>query len=550
MIWLILLILYLPSAVWAQSYETMQMLRPVAVGAAGTGLDAENRVYRAYTGIEYNIHADARGGKWPYTYSLSNAPAGMTIEAGPCTTIGPTCTAGTITWPSPTGTASNIVVRVTDSLGSYVEGTWTVTSSTTIGADGFCFVDVNNAAGGRNGSLANPYNSLLEVYNSCGARSILYLRGGTYLPTVDLVSVCSDGSPAEYGCISTWSEASRPIIWIGYPGETAIIDFQSDGTNVAGLISTSGQNTWIDNLELTNIGNMAFRFNIRNGYGAVVRRITAHDLRDGNESNNSAFFMWTGAASPDQSYWDTVQNSTFTTVGGDGGGATDNSAMLKTYGIMRAVIETSSFDDSSFPEGVIALKSSSNMVTVRANTCGITTSVNSCVGGNMSMDTTDNNPTGGEIYHNLFKAAGTSADPPEGTLVMADGYVDQVDPFAVYRNTLIGRLAFVQNSISTTCGPYTFYDNVIVNGGGEGGSCPLRANCLIESGTPNYSQWVDNGDNVMGANDGSIANSTTGELVGASRTTYLGVAGFELGNSSSRRFSPSFLRRVSLEVEP
>lgn len=175
---LLLFVCLLPMTAQAQSYETLQMLRPVAVGAAGTGLDAENRVYRAYTGIEYNIHADARGGKWPYTYSLSNAPAGMTIEAGPCTVIGPTCTAGTITWPSPTGTASNIVVTVTDALGTQVTGTWTVTSSTTIGADGFCFVDANNAAGGRNGSLANPYNSLLEVYNSCGARSILYLRGG------------------------------------------------------------------------------------------------------------------------------------------------------------------------------------------------------------------------------------------------------------------------------------------------------------------------------------------------------------------------------------
>jgi hypothetical protein len=38
---------------------------------------------------------------------------------------------------------------------------------------------------------------------------------------------------------------------------------------------------------------------------------------------------------------------------------------------------------------------------------------------------------------------------------------------------------------------------------------------------------------VRGANDGAIANTTTGALVGSYRTTYLGVAGFELGAGNS-----------------
>ena len=147
------------------------------------------------------------------------------------------------------------------------------------------------------------------------------------------------------------------------------------------------------------------------------------------------------------------------------------------------------------------------------------------------MDTTDNNPTTGEVLHNLLIASGTAAN--EGTLTLAEGNVDDVGAFSLYRNTLIGKWMAIQDNISDTNGPYTFTNNVIVNSGGSGGSCVLRGTCLNLSINPmNYSQWLDNGGNVTGANDGSIANATTGVLVGSSRTTYLGVAGFELAANS------------------
>lgn len=44
----------LPSRGQAQVYRPLQMVRPVPVGPAGMGLDANNRIYRAYPGIEYN----------------------------------------------------------------------------------------------------------------------------------------------------------------------------------------------------------------------------------------------------------------------------------------------------------------------------------------------------------------------------------------------------------------------------------------------------------------------------------------------------------------
>ena len=71
----------LSASAKAQNNLAFQIARPVGFGAAGTGLDASNRVYRAYPGIAYQIHADAVGGHWPYTYTLSGAPAGMTLPS-------------------------------------------------------------------------------------------------------------------------------------------------------------------------------------------------------------------------------------------------------------------------------------------------------------------------------------------------------------------------------------------------------------------------------------------------------------------------------------
>lgn len=512
MIWLLLFILCLPSVTWGQNHQTFQIARPVAVGTAGTGLDADNRIYRAYSGLTYTIHADAVGGSWPYTYSLSNAPAGMTIEAGPCTTIGTSCTAGTITWTNPTSTASNIVVRITDKDGDWVEGTWSITVSTTIGADGFCFL---NATSGNDttgsGSLAAPYQTIAKAHASCGARSIIYFRAGTY--TID-PSIEDGTNPGDCDRRVLWPETSRGVIWLAYPGETPIIDFESV-SDAQPCFQMQGENIWIDGLELQNVGSIAFKFNIRtSGFGAVVRNVNAHDLLFGGDGKNSSFFLWT-RCDDCPTWFDTVQNSTFDNIG-------SGACALKLYGIREGLFETSAYSDSIDGEAVIAIKGTVPRYTVRANSFAST--VLTSIGGNMdtaSPCTGTCATTGGEIYHNLILGTGTTTN--QGGITLTAAKVSAPATTWVYRNTVIGKVLFA-NGV-TGDGPYNYNDNVIVNAGGTGGSCPGRLTC--ESVT-DYTVTVYDADNVDGANDGTIANATTGALVGASRTTYLGVAGFEL----------------------
>ncbi len=517
----------LSASAKAQNNLAFQIARPVGFGAAGTGLDASNRVYRAYPGIAYQIHADAVGGHWPYTYTLSGAPTGMTIEPGPCNNIGPSgCTAGTIAWPSPTlGTHGPITVTIRDVDGDVVTGTWSVTVSNTIGADGFCFLDADNGNDSTgSGSLASPYRSIAKAHASCGARSILYFRGATADYTIS--PTIEDGSaPGDCDVRVQWPEASRGVIWLGYPGERPVIDFESTG-NAQPCFQMQGANIWVDNLELKNIGSIGFKFNLRSGgYGAVVRNVFAHDLRFGGDGKNSSFFLWTRCDNC-PTWFDTVQNSRFSNV-------SDGACSLKLYGVKYGLFETSAYAATVSNEGDIALKGTVPHYTVRANTCAA--DVVTCFGGNMATANACAGGlcdlTGGEMYHNLVLGSGTS-DPSEGAVAIGVAKVTPIDQTWVYRNTLLGQVSV--GNVEVSDGPYTFNDNVIVNAGGTGSSCPPRLTC---SSITSYAPLVM-GNNLQGAwADGYV--DANGRLQGASRSSWLGQRGYELENAPVDAVGPS-----------
>ena len=493
----------------AQTYQPFQIARPVAIGLAGTGLHANNRIYRAYAGIPYQIHADAVGGRWPYTYSLNGAPAGMTIEAGPCTNIGPQgCTAGTITWSNPTtGTTNPITVTIRDADGRTVTGTWSINVNTTIGANGFCFIDGDNSAGGRNGSLANPYNSLLEALPGCGQSSFLYFRASARPYTI--APSLEDGSnPGDCGRrVNVFETSTAGVIWVAYPGESPVIDFESTG-DVQPCFNVQGSNIWIDGLEFRNIGSIGFRLNARiGGFGAVVRNVTARNLMAGLDGANSSFFLWS-RADDSPTWFDTVQNSYFANVASTG-------CSLKLYGIRYGIFETSAYSRTVDNEATIAIKGTILNYTVRANT--FASDVRTGVGGN--MDTSYTQATGGEIYHNLMRASGTS--DVEGGLTLGAARVNPLAQAWVYRNTIIGH-ALVTN-ITSTDGPFYFRDNVIVNSGGSGGGCPQRLTCYY---TTAYDR-VQITNNLQGTPSDGIVDAN-GLLQGSYQSTWIGLRGFEL----------------------
>lgn len=142
---------------------------------AGTGdpaIPATNRIFRAYPGIEYNIRAAVIGGLYPYTYSLSNQPEGMTINSR----------TGEISWPNPQTDANDISLSVTDSEDTTVQTSWSIEVTT----NGFWFVD-SSYTGTETGGIFQPYSSLANFLTATydGIETdIVYFKSGTY-PMVD-----------------------------------------------------------------------------------------------------------------------------------------------------------------------------------------------------------------------------------------------------------------------------------------------------------------------------------------------------------------------------
>ncbi len=149
------------------AYGNVNELEIIAPKEAGTGNPALNenaRYFRAYPGIEYKIKAAVIGGKYPYIYSLSNAPESMTIDRK----------SGTIIWANPQASAQNIGLTVTDANGNSVQSSWSIN----VTSDSFIFVDACARRG--DGTISNPFNSIEDflALDSSYVSDIVYFGMG------------------------------------------------------------------------------------------------------------------------------------------------------------------------------------------------------------------------------------------------------------------------------------------------------------------------------------------------------------------------------------
>lgn len=194
-------------------------LEIINIKASGTGSPAiseYNRIFRAYPGIEYNIRAAVVGGTYPYTYSLSNAPAGMIINSK----------TGEISWPNPQSNATNIQLSVTDQDNQTVNATWSITVSTS----GFKFVQAGVSNG--SGTFASPYNSIANMAADANSTDIIYFRDGTY-------SIGAGG----------W--VTYPVQWIAYPGESPVINMNDTELATPGYALVYFDGFVFDNMDYT-----------------------------------------------------------------------------------------------------------------------------------------------------------------------------------------------------------------------------------------------------------------------------------------------------------
>jgi len=445
------------------------------------GLASASRIYKAYPGIEYNIRAAVIGGAFPYTFSLANAPTGMTVDSR-----------GVISWTNPQSNASP-TLTVRDSEGAQVTVTWPVTVTTA----GFRFVSGSGAAAPTGtGTLANPWRNLSDVYNNASTMDIIYFRTGTYsqasLPRV------SAGAWLRV----EWN-SEKPTTWITYPGESPVLDFGhragvENGTLIRMGDSIAGGETrapYIDGFESINISYIGFQ----TGSPGTFRRLRMHGLRVGGDGTNSAFIMTltedppvVGMVIQDCQFYDAIEQA----------------VTIKIYGQAKLLIEDTVHHHAWVG---IELKDDVRRYTVRNNLFHDITL--HALGGNMHEVTTN-----GEIDFN------TMLQPGAGQFALDVNQDGMAVTTYIYRNTLVGRVRI--RSVDATNGPFYFRYNVIVN---SDPGTPAGSHIYHEEVTAPSRIIVSN--NLVGYPADGIVDAS-GRLT-AAYSSYLGTHGSQLSGSGS-----------------
>jgi hypothetical protein len=453
-------------------------LEIINIKPAGTGspaIPASNRIFRAYPGIEYNIRAAVIGGLYPFTFKLTNAPAGMTVN--PST--------GEIIWPNPQQSAGPITLSVTDAENTTVSTTWSINVTT----NGFVFVD-SKYSGTSTGSFSQPFKSIQEVTqnaNSLSRTDILYFRGGNYrLVAFDSWMPWTGDVTGQYAIGLT----KIPSNWIGFPGETVNID--GDRRYI------TAENLWFDNLRLSNFSDYGIVTESNYNYN-TVRRTVWSNLEAVRSANNNYGFYFTRNHGP--GYYTVIQDSEFRNFKGA-------SAIGSLYNTKKMLIEDN-YIHSSLGGGIsginngIAPKYYTDHLFIRGNRVIMNSGTPLAWYLNSSFVETKH----ADISFNYFSQTGSG------------GVVHRWNPHGTqgrlnyYRNTAVGA---VHDFRSDPCGkgPFNFYDNVFIHS-----TNGLNRSCV------NYS------NNLTGSLTGNVVDSS-GNLTSA-YGSYIGTHGYQVDFSTA-----------------
>lgn len=479
---------------------------PIASGnvipfGGNTNFPAGHRVNKAYPGIPLDIAAAALGGALPYTWALTNAPAGMSINSA----------TGRITWANPTGGPHAITVSVTDAEDTVASSVWTLTVTTT----GFYFIDNVNEGSGDTGTISAPYDSIAQVYAAnLPNDSILYFRAGTYTAAgVDAADIASDGGASGANNTLEAGSNDRPQIWLAYPGETVVYDglYGTTGEGNNGIGVQFGEYAYVDGIRFTNVRNKLLH--IFGGNFQVFKDLTLDGIVDGSVSGSNPGGI---VAAQDYGTYDYYGHFVGIT-------ATDMSTggLGKFYSQRKWLVEWCETDGTTTigmdPKAAIPRfeirfnRFVGYNQTVQNDTAPIYGNYDMQSGSSPNHVAID-----GEIRFNFIKAL----DAADAAVEFGNG----LDTGYIYRNTFIGRpwSRWVTSGSSPTL--HEWLRNVVIN---ADSTLPGRVSITApDTFSPTDSPLTTAPSNVTvtdhlagGTGDG-IVNTTTGELQGSYLTDF------------------------------
>lgn len=174
--------------------------------------------YDGVNSVQYRVPVEIQGGAAPFYFELLDGPSGMAIgqQYGDANY-------GIVTW-TPSGNVTNdpVQVRITDQDLNVVVADWTVTTSSST-AD-FIFVDSAAADNSGSGAIGSPLKNTRGWYKDNQADTtfsgrIVYYRGGTHTWYLDPASNVPGNGILQ--------DTNKPLVHLGYPGETVSWDFSS-----------------------------------------------------------------------------------------------------------------------------------------------------------------------------------------------------------------------------------------------------------------------------------------------------------------------------------
>jgi Putative Ig domain len=394
---------------------------PMEIIQPQPGLTITNRYYKAYPNIEYNVKVGVLGGTFPFVYSLTTKPTGMTINAD----------TGVITWPIPTtsGSPHNVTVSVKDAENTTVTRSWTVTVTTS----GFYFLDAVTGNDSNNGSLSSPWKTMAawdkgDKNDTTYKNAFLYYRAGTYYTRAAGVYWEDSGRLPLYG-------GGKPNVWLGYPGETAVIDV--NGAHIAAYY-----NSYFDKLDIRNNTDFGIRV-ASSGSNLVVRRINFSNIGLNDTSMNQSGVMISNGG-------DT--RGTNKLISENTCNDMTHAYCLLGYSSDKVVVEYNTMTNMTGKHGIAPKANVSNW-SIRKNTAvtgmntlnvlwlGLATGANGALSFNMDIS-----------FNNIKASSGTALS------VGAEGPV--YGPVYSYNNTYMGKVIVLHTDGST---PVSFVQDTMSN---------------------------------------------------------------------------------------
>lgn len=393
------------------------------------GLDTRNRFYRAYPGLEYSVPVSAIGGVFPYHYTLTVAPVGMTIDAK----------TGVITWPNPSVGEVEVTLQVIDAANAVQEVRWPIT----VTAEGWLFVDAAAPEGGT-GTREAPFKTLLALYGGSAREAkysdvnkgkFVYIKNGTYL----LDGFIPNGRDVQ------WTQR-QPVVFLAYPGHRPVLDL----TERFFFADATLDNFYLDGFDVTPM-TAKFGFRLTGSSSDVTFwRVRFSDFAASTGSDNQSCIM--ACAGGDGKRW-AVVDCDFTRIHHGYG--------IIGYTVEKLLVGRCSFTEMDDPTGSSSLpvgpKVDCQRWVIRENHFARNAVQN--VWLYYAHHEGSENPYGEiEVAYNLIEA---SDAPGAYALTIKQSANPVVLPSYIYRNTIIGRIALFQYKLEDA--PMHFRDNVLVS---------------------------------------------------------------------------------------